>query len=268
MGAPPPPRPSPARSSRTLILIAVAVAAVVACLPVTKLLSLGLFALQVLVGGLEAPVDGREARMLAHVVSHSPRGNLTAALAAAVDYQSTREFFMSVGLEKGAILTAALANATSVLELGCYVGFSVATMAAALPAARFTTVEVLPRNAAVARAFLEHAGIADRVDVRVGTLADVLPSLVAAGTRFDGVFIDHDKKAYAPDLAALLDAGVLATPGAVIVADNLRVPGAPDYVDMVRSDPRLETVMHASTLEWLAEVPGATDVVGVSKVVA
>jgi len=161
------------------------------------------------------------------------------------------------------VLTDALANATSILELGTYCGFGTATLAAALPSARITTLELLPRNAAVAAAFFAHAGVAHRVDLRVGSVPDVLPSLVGEGARFDAVFIDHHKDAYAPDAAALLDAGVLV-PGAVLVADNIKVPGAPAYAAWAAAHPRLTTRFVDAPLEWLAGVPGAGDVVAVS----
>ena len=42
------------------------------------------------------------------------------------------------------------------------------------------------------------------------------------------MFIDHAKEVYLPDLQRILDAGWLH-PGSVVVADNVRFPGAPDY---------------------------------------
>ena len=42
------------------------------------------------------------------------------------------------------------------------------------------------------------------------------------------MFIDHDKDAYLPDLERILDRGWLH-PGSVVVADNIRFPGAPEY---------------------------------------
>jgi catechol O-methyltransferase len=42
------------------------------------------------------------------------------------------------------------------------------------------------------------------------------------------VFIDHDKDAYLPDLQRIGAEGWLH-PGSVVVADNVRFPGAPAY---------------------------------------
>ena len=44
----------------------------------------------------------------------------------------------------------------------------------------------------------------------------------------DFVFLDHAKEAYLPDLLRILEAGWLH-PGSVVVADNVRFPGAPKY---------------------------------------
>ena len=43
-----------------------------------------------------------------------------------------------------------------------------------------------------------------------------------------------------PDARALLDAGLLA-PGSVLVADNIKVPGAPAYAAWAAAHPRLTT---------------------------
>ena len=46
--------------------------------------------------------------------------------------------------------------------------------------------------------------------------------------RVDFLFIDHDKEAYLPDLELILGEGWLRE-GAVVVADNVKFPGAPLY---------------------------------------
>ena len=44
----------------------------------------------------------------------------------------------------------------------------------------------------------------------------------------DFVFVDHDKAAYLPDLERIMAEGWLH-PGSIVVADNVRIPGAPAY---------------------------------------
>jgi catechol O-methyltransferase len=44
----------------------------------------------------------------------------------------------------------------------------------------------------------------------------------------DLVFVDHDKSAYLPDLRRIEAQGWLHT-GSIVVADNVKFPGAPEY---------------------------------------
>ncbi len=44
----------------------------------------------------------------------------------------------------------------------------------------------------------------------------------------DLLFLDHDKNAYLADLQSIVDRGWLRR-GAVVVADNIKIPGAPKY---------------------------------------
>jgi catechol O-methyltransferase len=101
--------------------------------------------------------------------------------------------------------------------------------------ARLYSIEFSPANAAIARRIWDHAGIGDRVTVLVGTLGDggtTIGRLRAEHGFTEGsldfVFVDHDKSAYLPDLERILTERWLH-PGSIVVADNVRVPGAPAY---------------------------------------
>ncbi len=129
------------------------------------------------------------------------------------------------------------------MELGTYCGYSaLRTIRASPPHARLVTIELNPSNAAIARAILAHAGIADRVSVVVGalgdggkTLATLRDELGFRPGKVDFVFADHAKDAYLPDLRLILREGWLR-PGAVIVADNIKIPGAPAYRAFMRTN--------------------------------
>ena len=127
-----------------------------------------------------------------------------------------------------------VALASPVLELGTYCGYSALRMARAAPNAQIFSVEFAAANAAVARRIWTHAGVADRITCVVGTIGDggrTLDALAEHGFatgNLDFVFIDHDKNAYLPDLQSILDRGWLH-PGAIVVADNVKVPGSPRY---------------------------------------
>jgi catechol O-methyltransferase len=67
----------------------------------------------------------------------------------------------------------------------------------------------------------------------------------------DLVFIDHDKKAYLPDLQLILSQGWLH-PGSVVVADNVRFPGAPEYRAWMQENQgkQWRTVEHETHVEY------------------
>jgi catechol O-methyltransferase len=66
------------------------------------------------------------------------------------------------------------------------------------------------------------------------------------------VFIDHAKSCYAPDTKLILESGTLHN-GSLLVADNVLVPGVPEYLVFTESHPqfqikRLEASINGS---WL-----------------
>jgi len=123
-------------------------------------------------------------------------------------------------------------------------------MARALPeGGRIVTLEFDPHHAQVAQANLTRAGVADRVDLRLGRAIDTLPKLVGtADVLFDLVFIDADKESYAEYLDWALK---LSRPGTVIVADNVVRDGK--VVDPECDDPRVQGIRRF--VAWLAAEP-------------
>lgn len=123
-------------------------------------------------------------------------------------------------------LLVRISGARRVLEIGTLGGYSTIWMARAVGAdGRVVTIEAESGNAAVARASIDAAGVGDRVDIRIGRGADVLPTLVGG---FDLVFIDADKESN----TIYLDwAARLGHPGTVVVLDNIGRDG-----EIVRDD--------------------------------
>ncbi|WP_120493292.1 O-methyltransferase [Microbacterium phyllosphaerae] len=146
-------------------------------------------------------------------------------------------------------LIARISGARRVLEIGTLGGYSTIWLARAVgPEGRVVTVEAEVDNAAVARASIDAAGVGDRVDIRIGRGADVLPTLVGG---FDLVFIDADKESN----TIYLDwAAKLGRPGTVIVLDNIgregeivrddsadpKVVGTREGLRMLGEDPRFD----------------------------
>jgi catechol O-methyltransferase len=145
-----------------------------------------------------------------------------------------------------------------VLELGAYCGYSALRMAVAAPEAKIVSIEFNPANAEIARQVWVHAGVADRITALVGTLGDGGRTLgrlreeqgFGEGS-VDFVFIDHDKSAYVPDLELILGQRWLH-PGSVVVADNVRFPGAPKYRAYMKQNEgrRWRTTEHAAHAEY------------------
>lgn len=95
--------------------------------------------------------------------------------------------------------------ARRVVEIGTLGGYSGIWIARGLPAGgRLITLEREPRHAEVAREHFELAGVADKVDLRVGDAHARLPALAAEGP-FDFCFIDADKRGYSAYLDWALD---------------------------------------------------------------
>ncbi|MBO0839370.1 MAG: O-methyltransferase [Sciscionella sp.] len=144
---------------------------------------------------------------------------LTNALKASEDAGLPR---VNVTASQGKLLhlLATMGNARNILEIGTLGGYSTIWLARALPAdGRLITLEANENHATVARANIAAAGLADRVDVRLGKASDTLPVLAEENRGpFDLVFIDADKQSN-PDYFAW--AVKLTRPGSVIVVDNV-----------------------------------------------
>ncbi|MGA3346680.1 MAG: O-methyltransferase [Terracidiphilus sp.] len=132
-----------------------------------------------------------------------------------------------------------ISGARRVLEIGTLGSYSTIWMARALPqGGHVVTLEFDPHHAEVASANLKLAGVADRVDLRLGRAIDSLPKLVGtADAPFDLIFIDADKESYSEYLDWSLK---LSRPGTVIVADNVVRKGK--IVDPECDDPRVEGI--------------------------
>jgi catechol O-methyltransferase len=205
--------------------------------------------------------DGREAAAADYVVANARHGDPDDVIATIDRFAYEESFLINVGDEKGALLDAAVARAHPqlALELGTYCGYGALRIARAAPAAQVFSIELSAANAEIARIIWTHAGLADRITCVVGTIGDggrTLETLeehgFSTGT-LDFMFIDHDKSAYLTDLRSVLDRGWLRH-GAIVVADNVKLPGAPDYLAYMRAEQgtRWNTVEHKTHGEYQA----------------
>jgi len=115
-------------------------------------------------------------------------------------------------------LLARIHGARRILEIGTLAGYSTIWLARALPDdGRLITLEFDPKHAEIARANIARAGVAGKVDIRVGRAIDALPALGPEGP-FDLIFIDADKPSTIDYFRWALK---LSRRGTVIVVDNV-----------------------------------------------
>lgn len=131
---------------------------------------------------------------------------------------------MQVSPEEGQFLNVLVRaiGARRALEVGVFTGYSLVSTALALPEeGTVIACDISEQWASVALEYCRRAGVADKVDLRVGDARQTLAALVAmpgaAGT-FDFVFLDADKPSYDTYFEAAL---TLLRPGGLIVADNV-----------------------------------------------
>jgi predicted O-methyltransferase YrrM len=135
---------------------------------------------------------------------------------------------MQIAPEQGQFmaLLVELIGARRVLEIGCFTGYSALAMALALPPdGRLITLEANPEPVEIGRRVWAAAGLADRIEVRIGLALDSLDALLAEGLAgtFDLAFIDADKKSYDAYYEHALR---LVRAGGLILLDNMLWGGA------------------------------------------
>ncbi|EFJ19678.1 hypothetical protein SELMODRAFT_110441 [Selaginella moellendorffii] len=216
--------------------------------------------------------DGREQRLLEHVVAEAEPGNPKSVLDVIDRYTASKgTWFMNIGDDKGPILDSVVerSNPRLALELGAYCGYSAVRIASRMkdPNGLLISIEMNPQNVQIARKMVEIAGLSDRVRVLEGTLESCLAELKSIIrdelqlSAIDLVFIDHNKNVYLKDYLQLKEEGLLKS-GSVIVADNMGFPGSPSFWRYLKKNAQeLHTVEHRCKFEYIGWI---SDIVTVS----
>ena len=131
---------------------------------------------------------------------------------------------MQIAPDQGAFMTllAQLIGAREAIELGTFTGYSAICIARGLaPGGRLIACELSEEYAETAAANVAAAGVADRVEIRIGPALDTLADIPERET-FDLGFIDADKENYPAYYELVL---ARTKPGGLIVVDNVLAAG-------------------------------------------
>ncbi|KAJ5161136.1 hypothetical protein N7492_006528 [Penicillium capsulatum] len=194
-------------------------------------------------------LDGREVDLL-HWIYTRPdikeiSGNPAKVLAAIDEYSNAFSVLMNIGSAKGAHITSVIdQHKPSVfLELGVYVGYSAILFGQAVRSnggKKYIGIEKNPEMAAVANQLVDLAGLRGFVQIIVGPSDEVLRELIRERneiTQVDMLMFDHWQELYRPDVWLLEELGVLVPGVTVLLADNIIMPGAPDYREWMEATP-------------------------------
>ncbi|HYN93386.1 MAG TPA: class I SAM-dependent methyltransferase [Pilimelia sp.] len=163
---------------------------------------------------------------------------------------------MQVSPEQATLLglLAGLVGARRAVEVGTFTGLSSLAIARAMPAdGHLLCLDISAEYTAVAQEFWARAGVAERIELRLGPAAPALAALPAE-PHLDLAFIDADKTGYSAYWAEIVPR---VRPGGLIIVDNVlwsgRVlapePGDADtmaltrFNDEVSADDRVDSVM-------------------------
>ena len=127
---------------------------------------------------------------------------------------------MQISPDQGAFMTW-LTRALDVehaLEIGTFTGYSAICIARGLrEGGRLICLDISEEWTALGRAAWEEAGLADRIELRLGPAAETLAD-IPAEQQFDLAFIDADKTGYETYVDLVYDR---LRPGGVVLVDNV-----------------------------------------------
>ena len=114
-----------------------------------------------------------------------------------------------------------------IIEVGTFTGYSSLVMALALPEnGKIVACDISEKYTSKARLFWKEAGVADKIELRLGNASESLEKMLNEGLSgtFDMAFIDADKENYKIYYEKCLE---LLRPGGLIMIDNVLWYGRP-----------------------------------------
>lgn len=166
---------------------------------------------------------------------------------------------MRIGWNQGRFMTVLtrLIGARTALEVGVFTGTSAICTAWGLPEdGTLVALDHSQEYTDIARKYWDEAGVADKIELRLGEALHLLDGLLADGRAggFEAAFIDADK----PNQVAYIDRSIrLLRPGGMLLVDNTLWSGRvadpsnndPDVSaiqrsnEVLRDDPRLDSAV-------------------------
>jgi predicted O-methyltransferase YrrM len=195
--------------------------------------------------------------LYAYLVDHrTDRDAVLAELAKETEDKLGPMSLMQIAPEQGAFMTllARVIGARSAVEIGTFTGYSALCVARGLPEdGKLLCCDVNEEWTAIGRRYWKKAGLAHKVELRIGPALDTLRAL-PAGTQFDMAFIDADKPNYQNYYEEILKR---LRPNGLILFDNVLWMGQVldasssdestqairKLNDVVAKDARVESVM-------------------------
>ncbi|MEO3808526.1 O-methyltransferase [Sphaerisporangium sp. B11E5] len=167
-----------------------------------------------------------------YVTSHTtPPDDVLRELAEETLAATSKDAVMQISPEQGTFLTmlTRVSGAVNAVEVGTFTGYSSICIARGLPEnGHLTCFDVSDEWTSIARRYWQKAGLADRIELRLGNAADSLAEFPIR-PEIDLAFIDADKSGYPVYYEAIM---TRLKRGGIILADNtLRHGSVADYTD-------------------------------------
>jgi predicted O-methyltransferase YrrM len=162
---------------------------------------------------------------------------------------------MITGHYQGRVLSmlSKIIRPSSILEIGTYTGYSALCLAEGLQSGgELHTVDINEELEGIQRRYFDRSGFGNQIIQHIGNALEIVPKM---NLEFDLVFIDAEKKEYTRYFEAVLPK---TRKGGIILSDNVLWSGKVveplepadkatrallDYNLMLKTDPRVETVM-------------------------
>ena len=194
-----------------------------------------------------------------YVFENAIRNNPDSVLEAMDNFAKNKRFLMNIGDIKGSLLANQLKKIGSditILELGCFCGYSAILMAKNLTKfGKVVSIEVNKTYARNALEIIKYSGLKDKIILIEGSSEKIIGTL---RYKFDFVLLDHWKNLYKRDLIAIEKRGLLKN-GSIIFADNVgklisALAGergySNDYLDYVRNNNNYTNINIKTYLEY------------------